>query len=91
MVDKIYIRHRFGVVYLMMGKKVHSLTTTIAYDVGRVILLADIAPDEMFMLSINGERVELLSSIARKVAIGLVRKAEDADDWQILNRNRKLL
>jgi len=89
-IDKIYVRHRFGVVYLIMGEKVQPLTTTVAYDIGRVILLANLPPDEMFMVSINGERVELLSPIARKVAIGLVRKADDADDWQIFNVKRKL-
>jgi len=89
-IDKIYIRHRFGVVYLIMGNKVQPLTTTVAHDIGVVILLANLAPDEMFMVSINGERVELLPPIAIKVAIGLVRKADDADDWQIFNGKRKL-
>jgi len=89
-IDKIYMRHRFGVVYLIMGDKVQPLTTTMAYDMGIAILFSDVAPNEMFMLSINGEQVKLPSSIARRVAIGLVRKADDADDWQMQNSTRKL-
>ena len=89
-IDKIYIRHRFGVVYLIMGDKVQPLTTTTAYDMGIVILFCEVAPNEMFMLNINGEQVKLPSSIARRVAIGLCRKADDADDWQMQNSTRKL-
>ena len=86
---EIRAQHYYGMVRLKIGDKVMELSTTIAYDVGRAILTADVAPNEMIMLVINGEQVKLLLPFAKQMAVGLVRKADDADDWQ-LNTKRKL-
>ena len=87
---KIIAQHYYGMVRLKIGDRFCELSTTIAYDIGRAILTADVAPDEMILLIINGERVELLLPIAKRVAIALIRKADDADDWQINTKRKKI-
>jgi hypothetical protein len=86
----ITAQHYYGMVRLKIDDKFVELPTTIAYDIGRAILLADVAPNEMIMLVINGEQVELLLPFAQKIAIALVRKADDADDWQIKTKRKKI-
>ena len=88
-INRITAQHHYGMVRLNIGDKFIELSTTVAYDIGRVIMMADVAPDEMIVLVVNGERVELLLSIAERVAVALLRKADDADDWQINTRSKK--
>ncbi len=88
-VNKIIVRHHLGRVLMFIDGKVQSLSSLVAHDVGLSIMLSEKDPDEMLVFIINGERIELLWPTAIKVATGLLRKADDADDWQILNRRKK--
>jgi len=87
-VEKTIIRSKLGRVYLSIGSKVVELSTITAHKIGMAIFNAKIDYNELIVLEINKERFEYLWPNAKKVAAGLLRKADDADDWQ-LNRRKK--
>jgi len=82
---QIVCRSRHGMVYLFVDTRGVELTTVTAHDIGYTIAmtLPKLDQSEMVVIVINGERVELLPEIARKVSTALLRKADDADDWQL--------
>jgi len=82
-ITQIVVRHEMGMVILFIDLKRVELTTLIAHSIGYNIHMVKLAPNEMIVLSINGEEIELLWSVAKKLATGLLRKADDADDWQL--------
>lgn len=82
------VRHEFGKVVLFVGVKRVELTTITAHGIGMAIAKSQIAPNEMIVLKINSERLELLWPVAFKLATALLRKADDADDWQLQNRRK---
>lgn len=84
----VVVRHEFGKVVLFVGKRRAELTTITAHGIGMAIMKGHVAPNEMIVLKINSERFELLLSVAKKLAAALLRKADDADDWQIQNRRK---
>lgn len=82
-VDKIIARHELGkVVLFIMGKRV-ELNTLTAHKIGYTMAMTKLAPNEMIVMGINGEKIELPGPIALKVSTALLRKADDADDWQL--------
>ncbi len=85
---KITIRQEFGIVILFLGNKRAELTTIIAHGIGMAIAKAQLDQNEMIVLSINKERIELLWPVAKKVSTTLLRKADDADDWQLTHRRK---
>ncbi len=82
----IVARQQSGKVLLFLDHKCVELSTTIAHGVGMAIFRAERAPDEMVVLTINGERIELLWPMASRLAVGLLRKADAADDWQLMRK-----
>ncbi len=86
-IGRIVARHTFGKVWLFIDDKRVELSTTIAHGIGMAIFRAKIAPDEMIVLTINGERIELLWPMAKRLAVALLRKADDADDWQLQRKS----
>jgi hypothetical protein len=84
---KIIARSHLGRVLLNIDGRVVALSTITAHRIGLAIARSQLAPDEMVILIINGERVELLWQHALQVSAALLRKADDADDWQ-LNRSK---
>lgn len=82
-IGNIVIRHEYGkVVMFVRGKRVEFDTIT-AHDIGYNVAMAQLESNELIVFIINGERIQLLGEVAKKVAIALLRKADDADDWQI--------
>ena len=88
-IDKIIARHEFGRVILFVGTKRVEMSTTTAHKIGYNIAMAKLEPNELIVIIINNQRLELLHPIAIKVSTALLRKADDADDWQ-LQFKRKL-
>lgn len=85
-IGNIVVRHEFGKVVLFINNKRAELSTITAHGIGMAIAKAQVAPNEMIVLKINNERIELLWPVAFKLATALLRKADDADDWQINKR-----
>ena len=87
---KIVARHEVGNVVMFVDDKRVEMTTVVAHRIGVTIakLVQKLAPNEIIVIIINGERVELLPKIAQKVSTALLRKADDADDWQLANRRK---
>lgn len=83
-VNKMVVRQFFRNVLLLVDDKRVELTTIIAHKIGYTIAMAipKLAPNELIVLKINGERIELLPDTASKLSTGLLRKADDADDYQ---------
>ena len=88
-ITQIVVRHEMGMVVLFIDQKRVQLTTLIAHSIGYHIHMAQLAPNEIIVLSINGEEIELLWPVAKKLATGLLRKADDADDWQLMQLRRR--
>ena len=80
-----FVRSQGGMVYLVFDGKPVEFTTITAHKVGLDIAkrIPKLAPDELIVLNLNGHRMELLRDTASKISTGLVRKADDADDWQL--------
>lgn len=87
--ENIFVRHINGQVHLYVGKRGVELSTTIAHKIGMTIVKAvpGLELNEMIVLNINNEKIELLGLPAQRVAVALLRKADDADTWQI-NRGK---
>ena len=83
------VRRVEGRIHMFINDKQIDMNTTNAHDMGIALGITQLAPDEMSILTINGERVDLYDPLAYKLSAALLRKADDADDWQI-NRKRKL-
>ena len=81
--DNIVVRSRHGRVYMSIGKKVIELSTITAHKVGMAIIKSKLDYNELVVLEINKERFEFLWQVAKKVAGALLRKADDADDYQL--------
>jgi hypothetical protein len=80
----IVIRQEYGNVIMIVGDKRVELTTSSAHKLGMGIAkkIPYLVKNEIIFIMINGERVEL-PGVADKVAGALLRKADDADDFQI--------
>jgi hypothetical protein len=72
-----------------IGKRGVDLSTVIAHQIGMIIVKAvpGLEPNELIVLNINRKKIELLGPLAQRVAVALLRKADDADTWQ-LNRSK---
>lgn len=85
----IVVRHEQGSVVMFVGTKRVEMTTVVAVKIGLRIarnLVPQLEPCELVVMTINGERIELLGEVALRVAGALLRKADDADDWQLQHR-----
>jgi len=80
--SKMAVRHDHGRVLLLADSKAIDLSTVVAHKIGFAMASAKLAPGEIIVLTINGERIELLQDTASQLAAGLLRKADDADDFQ---------
>jgi len=80
----IRVRSRHGLVYWFIGEKPLKMTTTAAHDSGfGMVMQADLAePGELVIVKINGVAVQFLPHNAKQVGGALLRKADDADDFQ---------
>lgn len=85
-IHKIIIRHELGMVIMFIDDRRIELNTLTAHKIGYTMATAKLAPNEMIVLSINGEKIDMVWPIAVKVSSALLRKADDADDFQ-LRRN----
>lgn len=86
-VDRIVARSNCGVVILFIDNRCVELTTVVAHNTGMIIARAipTLEKSEMIVLTINGEKLELLKPVASKLSTALLRKADDADNWQLAN------
>ena len=84
----IIAQHRLGKVYLVLDDKAVEMTTILAHKIGMKIglMIPKLAPNELVKLTINRKPLELLPQVAQKVSTALLRKADQADDWQLENR-----
>lgn len=87
-IDKIVARSEFGKVVLFIGNKRVELNTVTAHKIGYTIAMAKLEPNELIVIIINNQRLEFLHPIAMNVAKALLRKADDADDWQLKLRTK---
>lgn len=83
---EIYVDSKFGKVRLAIDQKVAEFTTIIAHKVGMAIFKAKLDYNDLIVLEINKVRFEMLPAVAKRVATKLLLRADDADDWQIINR-----
>ena len=79
------VRSRHGLVYWFIGEKPVEMTTTAAHDTGfGMVMQADQAEaGELVIVKINGVAVQFLPHNAKQVGGALLRKADDADDFQL--------
>ncbi len=87
---KITASAQLGKVILFIDERPVELSTVVAHEIGMIVAKAipNLEPGEMILLIINGERIELIGNVAEKFYVALLRKADQADDWQLLNRRK---
>jgi len=86
--SRIIARAQLGSVFLFMDNSGVEMSTLTAHHIGYTIamMVPNLAPDELIVIVINGEQIQLLPEVAQKVSTALLRKADDADDWQLQNK-----
>lgn len=84
-VNQIKVRHRFGKVLLKIDDSVLEFKTPEAFKLGWDIVCksGQLQPSEFVSVKINGKVIELLKEQGLKVGGALLRKCDDADDFQI--------
>lgn len=86
----IVVRHEMSRVVLLLNDIRVEMSTIIAHGIGMAIskALPGLELLEMIVIVINRRKVELLREPAMRVATALLRKADDADDWQLKVRKK---
>jgi len=85
------VRHREGRVLMFINDKLVNLNTVNAHRIGLDLAKSVLAPDEMRVIILNGEQVDLPDPLAHRLAASLLRKADEADDWQLKQPSRRKL
>ena len=89
-VDRGFVRQRHGFVYLFIdGRTPLKMRTPTAHKTGfaMVVQAAKALPNEFVVLKVNGEELNFPSPAAKQVGGSMLRKADDADDFQIQRLN----
>jgi len=83
-VNEVRVRQRYGLVYLMAGDKVLEMRTPLAHKTGFDLVkqAGEALPGEFVILRVNGQELNFLSHQAKQIGGSLLRKADDADDFQ---------
>lgn len=81
---EVRVRSRHGLVYLKVGDKVLPMQTPAAHRLGMAMVTkgGEAQPGELVIVKINGEGLQFPPSNAKQVGGALLRKADDADDFQ---------
>jgi len=89
----IVIRHELGNVIMFIDGKRVEMTTITAHGIGMAIAKAvpQLEQGEIIEVNINKEPIQLIGGYAMKVAGALLRKADDADDWQLQHNTKRIL
>ena len=80
----VRVRSRYGLVYWLIGDKVLELRTPAAHKTGFALVkhASEATANELVVVKINGEKIQFPPSNAKQVGAALLRKADDADDFQ---------
>ena len=84
-IARITVRHEFGKVVMFIEDKRVELSSITAHEIGLTVARAIPTMEvyEMIVITINNRKVELPKPFASKVSTALLRKADDADDFQL--------
>jgi hypothetical protein len=79
------VRTQGGLVCWLVGDKAVTMRTLVAHRVGFALVKksAEAGPGELVSVKINGDSIQFIPNNARQVGGALLRKADDADDFQI--------
>lgn len=85
-VNEIRVNTRGPMVGMSLDGAAIEITTTQAIDAGmKIVKFSDtLLPNESVLVTINGTALYLMPSHARSIGGALLRKADDADDFQLL-------
>ena len=81
----IRVESHYGMVYWAIGDSIIKLTTVVAHRIGMALCkkASERAPDEFVFVKINGKEIQFEARNAKQVGGALLRKADDADDFQL--------
>lgn len=90
---KVAVRSEFGMVVMFIGDAKLVFGTTLAHEVGyKLCIMArndlDLphgVSNDIITMNINGKMLDLLPRQAQSIGVALLRKADDADDFQLEN------
>lgn len=85
---RMYVRHEYGDVVIYSGDSLVRLSTIVAHKMGMAInsLVQKIEPDALIELAVSGQSLKMEPRVAMKVAGAILKKADDADDYQLQHR-----
>ena len=81
----VRVRSRYGLVYWMIGDKAPlEMRTPAAHKTGFALVkhASEAIAGELVVVKINGENLTFLPEHATQIGGALLRKADDADDFQ---------
>ena len=80
----VVVRQERDSVVVFVGAKRLEMRTPAAVKVGMALARAktEAAPGDFVRFEINGEPLDLLPDVAAQVGGAVLRKADQADDWQ---------
>ena len=83
-VNAVRVRHRAGLVYLFVDDCLVEMRTPIAHKTGFALVCqaGEAMENEFIILRINGDDLNFPTHNARQIGAALLRKADDADDFQ---------
>jgi hypothetical protein len=81
---------RNGLVYLLIDGKMLEMRTPAAHKTGFAMVkqAGSALPGEHVVLKVNGDALNFPPEGAKQVGAALLRKADDADDFQIMRTDR---
>lgn len=87
----VRVGHDHGSVRMTINDKTIGMTTPTAHRVGYALAVkgGQAQKGEHVTLSVNGERMQLLPEHALQLGGAILRKTDDADDYQLATRVKK--
>jgi len=83
-IREVRARTRHGLVYLLVDDKMLEMQTPAAHKTGFALVKqsGEALPGEFVVLKVNGYALNFPPKSAKQVGAALLRKADDADDFQ---------
>lgn len=85
--QKVIVRSKYGNVFIFINSLEVEMSTILAHKIGMAMVTKsyNCAPSEYIQIKINNASVVLLPMHATQIGGALLRKADDADDFQLEN------
>jgi len=91
--DRLHVQHKMGKVLLLFGNSMIRMNTITSHKLGLSIglMAPKLDPDSVIELLISGESLKMEYEVALRVSGAILKKTDDADDYQLQSKRRVIL